>query len=239
MPAPDLPKVDLKPAEVEAIDFSYQLGQISIGNIATVLGSVLVGTGFVTFFQTGDAASAIELTYGVPVLLIGFALKYAELPPVYFLKESELPERVKELRKQQCTPVLAQLRKDVTRFRFGDEKHLDDALPIIGVAVRGYEAPKLVAVREEERDGRYALVLQFLSSEVGIQQFTKCLSNFEGFFGPCVKAEVSDRWTKDVPGLVIDDGTGANGGEVKFAYAMKNKVEYDKIEVALISTLGQ
>jgi hypothetical protein len=32
------------------------------------------------------------------------------------------------LREQQATPILQQVRSDVTRFRYGDEQHLDEAL---------------------------------------------------------------------------------------------------------------
>jgi hypothetical protein len=32
------------------------------------------------------------------------------------------------LRETQATPILTQVRNDVTRFRYGDEQHLDEAL---------------------------------------------------------------------------------------------------------------
>jgi hypothetical protein len=32
------------------------------------------------------------------------------------------------LRATQATPILAQVRSDVTRYRYGDEQHLDEAL---------------------------------------------------------------------------------------------------------------
>jgi hypothetical protein len=32
------------------------------------------------------------------------------------------------LRETQATPILLQVRSDVTRFRYGDEQHLDEAL---------------------------------------------------------------------------------------------------------------
>ncbi len=82
--------------------------------------------GFGAFFQLlpGTSASSIMLIYGFPMSLLGFALNYAQLKPVPCLSTAE----ALALRDTQCTDIQKQLREDVTRYRYGDEQHLDEAL---------------------------------------------------------------------------------------------------------------
>ena len=73
------------------------------------------------------------------------------------------------LRATQATPILLQVRSDVTRYRYGDEQHLDEALLRIfrinkSGGIRRNQAPVLARLREEVIDGKYALVLGFDST---------------------------------------------------------------------------
>ena len=70
------------------------------------------------------------------------------------------------LRATQATPILLQVRSDVTRYRYGDEQHLDEALNRIfrinkSGGIRRNQAPVLARLREEVVDNKYALVLGF------------------------------------------------------------------------------
>ena len=70
------------------------------------------------------------------------------------------------LRATQATPILLQVRSDVTRYRYGDEQHLDEALLRIfrinkSGGIRRNQAPVLARLREEVVEGKYALVLGF------------------------------------------------------------------------------
>lgn len=72
------------------------------------------------------------------------------------------------LRDSQATPILLQVRSDVTRFRYGDEQHLDEALTRIfrvnkPGGIRRAQTPVLARLREETVGGKYALVLGFTS----------------------------------------------------------------------------
>lgn len=73
------------------------------------------------------------------------------------------------LRDTQATPIMLQVRSDVTRFRYGDEQHLDEALLRIfrinkSGGIRRNQAPVLARLREEVIDGKYSLVLGFNST---------------------------------------------------------------------------
>eukprot|EP00741_Cyanophora_paradoxa_P021777 tig00000241_g21020.t1 len=241
---PATPKiVPMEPAK-DGFSIGYFIGQLPLGTcslprhlwggqlavIVSAIGVGIVGLGMATYAQTGDAASALELTYGVPIMLIGFSMKYAELKPAKYAVEPS--EEVLAARKAQCTPTLQQVRQDVTRFRYGDEQHLDETLKRLGLHPRGTEPPVLVAIREELRDGRYALVLMFTSEDVGIDTFMSLRERMAGFFGPNVKCEVSP-WRVAVE--LEEEKTRADD-DSKFAYEVKEK-EGEKIEVALVSYL--
>ena len=73
------------------------------------------------------------------------------------------------LRATQATPIMQQVRSDVTRFRYGDEQHLDEALARIfrinkSGGIRRTQSPVLVRLREEVVNDKYALVLGFASA---------------------------------------------------------------------------
>eukprot|EP00898_Chlorokybus_atmophyticus_P002541 jgi/Chlat1/3288/Chrsp22S03445 len=177
-------------------DTSFNLAKISLGTVGLSLGSFLLSFGFGAYFDLlpGGAFSAIMLTYGFPLALIGFALKYAELKPVGCATTGS----ALALRDAQATDILKQVRNDVTRYRYGDEQHLDEALKRIfrygqagGIPRRG--APVLVGIREEVQDeGRYTLVLEFDLRQSKVEDFTSREAKFTSFFGPGVQARIVD-----------------------------------------------
>ncbi|XP_021888011.1 uncharacterized protein LOC110807246 [Carica papaya] len=95
--------------------------------------------------------------------ILSIVLQYAELKPVPCLTYLE----AQTLRETCATPVLKQVRSDVTRYRYGDEQHLDEALKRIfqyglGGGIPRRSAPILQMIREEiTDDGKYCLVLAF------------------------------------------------------------------------------
>ncbi|GAB2303360.1 hypothetical protein Dimus_037351 [Dionaea muscipula] len=132
------------------------------------------------------------LTYGFPLAIIGMALKYAELKPVPCLTYSDA-----ELLREKCaTPILKQVRTDVTRFRYGDEQHLDEALKRIfqyghGGGISRRSAPVLQRIREEvTEDGKYALILVFEAKALELSDFEQRQAKFASFFGPGITAKV-------------------------------------------------
>ena len=96
-------------------DDSFSLAKVSFGDILTPVGIVLMTFGFGSYFQLipGSGFSGVALIYGFPVLLLGFALKYAQLEPV----GCRTSKQALELRETQMTDNLKQVREDCTRFR--------------------------------------------------------------------------------------------------------------------------
>ncbi|KAG7548451.1 hypothetical protein ISN44_As12g036390 [Arabidopsis suecica] len=175
-------------------DDEFTLAKISFGVIGLGLGVSLLSYGFGAYFNIlpGSEWSAIMLTYGFPLAIIGMALKYAELKPVPCLSYSDAVK----LRESCATPILMQVRNDVTRYRYGDEQHLEEALKRIfqyglGGGIPRRSAPILQLIREEVlTDGRYCLVLVFEAKALTLSDFEKRQGKFTSFFGPDITAEV-------------------------------------------------
>jgi hypothetical protein len=98
---------------------------------------------------------------------------------------------VLKLREEQATATQNQVRQDITRYRYGQEAHLDVALQKLGLSPSGQECPELSGLHEAEIDGSYALVLEFDSSQLPFSTWIEKKAKIEAFFGPNVRAELS------------------------------------------------
>ncbi|XP_050230560.1 uncharacterized protein LOC126679552 [Mercurialis annua] len=182
------------PAKPVVSDDEFSLAKVSFGVIGLGLGVSLLSYGFGAYFNIlpGSEWSALMLTYGFPLAIIGMALKYAELKPVPCLTYSD----AQMIRETSATPILKQVRNDVIRYRYGDEQHLEEALQRIfqygqGGGVSRRNAPILQTIREEvTEDGRYCLVLVFMAKALQLSDFEKRQAKFASFFGPNITAEV-------------------------------------------------
>lgn len=171
------------------------LRQISLGTVGLVVGGVLSIIGFAAYFADNATLNLVGFFYGIPLLLGGLALKAAELQPVTFSTPTT-PE-VLELREQQATSTQNQIRKDVTRYRYGQEAHLDSSLEYLGLDPSDEERPVLSGIHEEKVADAYALVLEFDSPLIGLDTWQHKQEKIARFFGPGLRAEVrqpqSDR----------------------------------------------
>jgi Protein of unknown function (DUF2854) len=118
----------------------------------------------------------------------GLALKSAELEPVPF--DRLTPANLIKLRDEQATPTLNQIRKDVTRFRYGQEAHLDIALEKLGLAPSDEDRPILKSLQESEIGGAYALTLNFYSPFMSLAVWQEKQEKITKFFGPGIHATI-------------------------------------------------
>lgn len=79
--------------------------------------------GFGAYFTLlpGTDLSSILLIYGFPISILGFALNYAQLPPV----PCKTTKAAFDLRASQMTDIQKQVREDTTRFRYGSRTRCD------------------------------------------------------------------------------------------------------------------
>ena len=165
------------------------LRKIPLGGVLLSIGSILTLIGFVAYFRDMATLNLAGFFYGIPILLGGAALRAAELEPVPYTKEPS--DSVLELRQKTATQTQNQVRKDVTRYRYGQEAHLDIALERLGLSPNDKVRPVLSGLREELRDGAYALVLEFESPYIPLADWQEKHTKIEKFFGPNVRAEIA------------------------------------------------
>ncbi|URR35246.1 DUF2854 domain-containing protein [Thermosynechococcus sp. HN-54] len=166
------------------------LGSVSLGTLGLIVGSLLTVVG-VAAYATGNATLNLAgFFYGVPLLLGGLALKAAELKPVPY-REAPTPEVIAA--RAQATPTQTQIRKDVTRYRYGQEAHLDSTLTSLGLSPSDAERPVLVAIAETLTEGAYTLVLEFDSPAVPLEVWQSKQAKMQRFFGPNINVAIIDR----------------------------------------------
>jgi hypothetical protein len=119
-------------------------------------------------------------------------------------------EAVLVLRKLQETPTQKQLRKDVTRYRYGIKAHLDEILEKLGMSPTDEERPVLVGIYEEisqaeETKGAYSLVLRFRSPLMDFVAWQQKQDKLTRFFGPGILAIVTELEDKQVDLRLISE----------------------------------
>jgi len=190
----------------------------SLASFVLPIGSVLLGYGFGAYFNIvpGQDVASLLLVYGFPATVLGFALKYAELKPVTL---RSTPEAVK-LRESQATEIQTQVRNDCCRYRYGDEQHLDEALGRVFLFNRPQGIPRrmsptLVGLREEVREGKYTLVMEFESKkELTEEQWRERQGKFQSFFGPGIEAAM-EKTPVGMDVALVCDGSGLGRPKAK------------------------
>lgn len=177
------------------------LRQLPLGAVGLTVGSILTVVGFAAYFTDQPTLNLVGFFYGIPILLGGLALKAAELKPVPWSRPTS-PE-VLALREQQATATQNQIRKDVTRYRYGQEVHLDTSLDRLGLSPNDTERPTLIGLRETLHEGVYTLVLEFASPNMPFSTWQAKQDKIERFFGPGIRAEVVQSSPDQVEVMLI------------------------------------
>jgi hypothetical protein len=165
------------------------LAKISLASVGLTVGTLLTVTGFIAYALDYATLNLAGFFYGIPLLLGGLALKAAELKPIPFSAPTD--PAVIQLRQQQATPTQNQIRKDVTRYRYGQEAHLDDALQRLGLSPTDEERPVLIALREVAIAGKYGLVLEFDSPLISPEIWQEKQKKIAQFFGPDIEVIIT------------------------------------------------
>ena len=164
------------------------LGQLPLALLGLGVGGILTVVGFIAYATGNSTLNLAGFFYGIPLVLGGLALKAAELKPIPFsvLTSSDLLK----LRASSATDTQKQIIKDVTRYRYGQEAHLDEALMKVGLRPTDEERPILVSLKEVSLDGAYCLILEFYSPLIKLETWQERREKIEKFFGPGIRVEI-------------------------------------------------
>lgn len=177
------------------------LRQISLASLGLVVGSLLTLVGFIAYATGNATLNLAGFFYGIPILLGGLALKAAELKPIP-LSQPTSPEVI-ALRDRTATPTQNQIRKDVTRYRYGQQAHLDESLERLGLSPTDEERPLLIGLQERAIDDAYSLILEFDSPFISLETWQDKREKLEKFFGPGIRADISQPSDKRIDVALI------------------------------------
>lgn len=171
----------------------FEIRGFSLGNLVVGAGIAITVLSFAEYLssQGGDglSISGLGFVYGIPICLAGAALKYAEIEPVPCLTSS----RADAIFEEKSTEIIAKIKQDVTRHRYGDEAHLDTTVRKLGLVVPGKAYPQLRELQQDvtpEGELAFTMVWQSLDTPYKMWADEKRRKKYETFFGPDVGAEV-------------------------------------------------
>lgn len=182
---PNAPDFDDPPFEIRG----FSLAQVVFG--AGILLTVISFSDYF-FFATlgGSGLGGLTFIYAVPLLVIGGALGYTEIPPAEVVVEPDATGLFDKL----ATKTLRKIKKDVTRHRYGDNAHLDSSLKALGFAMPAARYPQLQTIIESKSpEGELEFSLLFESKDVPFTAWADPLKIVacDRFFGPGLWAEIS------------------------------------------------
>ncbi len=164
-------------------------GQISLANLGLRVGLVLTVMGTIAYATDHPTLNLAGFFYGLPLILGGLALKSTELKPIPI--DPPTPPEVLALREQQATVTQTKIRKDVTRYCYGQDAHMDEALKYLGLNPGREECPVLLKLQESAIANAYALTLTFESESVPLDSWQQQTEKMERYFGPGIRVELS------------------------------------------------
>ncbi|EAZ89393.1 DUF2854 domain-containing protein [Crocosphaera chwakensis] len=180
------------------------LRKLSLARVGLTVGGILTIIGFVAYAMDNPTLNLAGFFYGVPILLGGLALKAAELKPIPY--SQEISPEIIALREEKATPTQDQIRKDVTRYRYGQEAHLDESLERLGLSPTDEDRPILVAIREEKVEEKYALILEFESPFISLETWQQKKEKIAKFFGPGITVKIDGKEDNKVDLFLISLG---------------------------------
>ena len=156
----------------------------SPANLIIIAGGSLSFIGMTAYFTDSVNLSVPTFFYGVPILLIGLALKTTEIPPVNLIDKEKFFSN-KFNRPEELTNLV----KDVTKWRYGIQAHLESSLEALKLW-NFDNPPQLLELEEITKNEKNGLRLNFAINAVPIEDWIKKKDRIERFFVKGVESEL-------------------------------------------------
>ena len=155
----------------------------SPANIITITGGALSIIGMTAFFTESVNLSVPTFFYGVPILLIGLALKTTEVPPVVLVNK-EIFKTNSFNRPEEITNLV----NDVTKWRYGIQAHLESSLEVLKLW-NEENPPILSEIEEITKDQKNGLRMHFEINSVPVDEWIKKKERLSRFFAKGLESE--------------------------------------------------
>tara|TARA_B100001113_G_scaffold61411_1_gene46739 strand:+ start:57 stop:593 length:537 start_codon:yes stop_codon:yes gene_type:complete len=164
----------------------------SPANLIIITGGSLSIIGMTAYFTDSVNLSVPTFFYGVPIFLIGLALKTTEIPPVHLINKDNFSSN-KFNRPEELTNLV----KDVTKWRYGIQAHLESSLEALNLW-NFDNPPQLVELEEITKDEKNGLRMHFEINAVPKEDWIKKKDRIERFFAKGLESELifDDNKTK-------------------------------------------
>ncbi len=159
--------------------------QFSPASIVSITGSILAVTGLISYFNDATNLSVPTFFYGVPILLIGLAMKNSELGPV----KSEISNSQLDKLKLKGPTELFNLIGDVTRFKYGQRAHLETSLQSLKLWDEK-KPPQLNEIELTEDSYGFIVRMKFEFAGVPIEKWQEKKDRLGRFFAKDLIAEI-------------------------------------------------
>lgn len=170
----------------------FEIRGFSLADTTVVTGAIVTLSSFAEYFNivgSEGSISSIGFIYGLPITLIGSALKYAELKPV----EVKSTKEAVDLFNLKKTPTIEQINSDVTRHRYGDEAHLDSTVKALGLVLPFKKYPQLQWLQyniSNNNELEFMMVWKSEDTPFRLWNSTDKINKYDIFFGPDIWSQV-------------------------------------------------
>ena len=155
----------------------------SPANLIIITGGSLSFIGMTAYFTDSVNLSVPTFFYGVPIFLIGLALKTSEIPPVNLIDKDKFFSN-----KLNRPEELTNLVKDVTKWRYGIQAHLESSLEALKLW-NFDNPPQLLELEEITKDEKNGLRMNFEINAVPQEDWIKKKDRIERFFAKGLESE--------------------------------------------------
>ena len=170
----------------------------SPANLISVTGAVLTVVGGMAYLTGAANLSVPTLFYGFPIFLAGLALKSSELPPA----KRTVPESVLAKVREEGPPELAKLVNDVTRWRYGQNVHLESSLKALKLW-DDKNPPQLLEIEELETSAGYGVRLRFVLAGVSLDRWQDKKERLGRFFAKGLQAELVSPNSEELDLMIV------------------------------------